>query len=94
MKLTRVEMGTILRTSDGDDFWAISTASHKFIRMFTKPGYQADYTVLNPGEYRSFRVPLKLVSFRKPRKKLSRTEIAARIRNRRKVRRFDALPGR
>jgi hypothetical protein len=81
MVLTREERETIVRTSDADDCWVISTASPKFIRRFTKLGYQTDDRVLNPAEYRSFKVPLNLVTFRRPRKKLSEKEIAARMRS-------------
>ncbi len=69
MTLTREERETIFRTSDADDHWAISTASPKFIRKFQKLGYQNDDDVLCPGGYRSFKVPLNLVSFRKSPKK-------------------------
>jgi hypothetical protein len=78
MNLAREERETIVRTSDADDFWLISTASPKFIRKFTKLGYMIDDTTTTPGEYKSFRVPINLVSFRRPRKKPSEGKIAAR----------------
>jgi len=81
MKLTRAEMETIVRTSDADDCWVISTVSPKFIRKFERLGYQSDDTALNPDGYRTFKVPLNQVSFRRPRKKLSEKEIAARVRS-------------
>jgi hypothetical protein len=63
MDLTREERETILRTSDADDFWVISTASPKYVRKFTKLGYQTDDAALNPDAYQSFTVPLDLISF-------------------------------
>lgn len=64
----------------------ISTVSPKFIRKFERLGYQPDDTVLNPDGYRSFKVPLNQVSFRRPKKKLTEKEIAARIRSLQKAR--------
>jgi len=62
------ERETIVRSSDADDYWVISTASPKYIQKFTKLGYQADETTLNPGEYKTFKVPLNLISFKRPKK--------------------------
>lgn len=85
MKLIREEPETIVRTSDADDCWVISTVSPKFIRKFIKLGCQTDDTVLNLDGHRSFKVPLNLVSFRRPRNKLSGKEFVARMRNLRRV---------
>lgn len=49
MTLIREERETILRTSDADDHWAISTASPKFIRKLQKLSYQNDDDVLWPS---------------------------------------------
>ena len=81
MKLTRMEQETIVRTSDADDCWVVSTVSPKFVRKFERLGYQTDDTVLNPDGYRAFKAPLNLISFWRPRKKLSEREIAAWIRS-------------
>jgi hypothetical protein len=81
MKLTRAEQETIIGTSDADDYWVISTASPKHIRKFIKLGYQTDDTLLSPDGYRSFKVPLNLISFRRPRRTLSEKETAARMKN-------------
>ena len=69
MALTREERETIVRTSDADDGWVISTASPKFIRKFTKLGYQEGIVGSKVDGYRDFTVPRNLVSFRRPRKK-------------------------
>jgi hypothetical protein len=69
MALTREERETIVRTSDADSGWVISTASPKFIRKFTKLGYREGSARSNVDGYRDFAVPRNLVSFRRPRKK-------------------------
>jgi hypothetical protein len=69
MALTREERETIVRTSDADDGWVISTASPKFIRKFTKMGYRKSTAVVNIDGYNDFTVPRNLVSFRRPWKK-------------------------
>jgi hypothetical protein len=71
MILTREERETIIRTSDADGRWVISTASPRFIRKFTKLGYQMNTSRLNLDGYNSFEVPLNLVSFRRPHRKPS-----------------------
>jgi hypothetical protein len=71
MALAREERETIVRTSDADKRWLISTASPKFIRKFTKLGYQMDTSELILDGYNNFTVPLNLVSFRRPHKKAS-----------------------
>jgi hypothetical protein len=81
MVLTREERETIVRTSDADDCWVISTASPKFIRKFTKFLYKTDDAVLNPDGYQSFILPLNLVSFRRPRKKLNGRALDTKRRN-------------
>jgi hypothetical protein len=68
MILTREERETIIRTSDADDGWSISTASPRFIRKFTKLGYKKDASALNLDSYSNFTIPLNLVSFRRPGK--------------------------
>jgi hypothetical protein len=68
MNLTREERETIIRCSDADDGWIISTASPKYIRKFTKLGYQEDSAGLSLNGYKDFAVPRNLVSFRRPRK--------------------------
>ncbi|MGW8179090.1 MAG: hypothetical protein ACWGQW_10045 [bacterium] len=69
MNLTREERETIVRTSDADDGWIISTASPKYIRKFTKLGYQQDADSSDLDGYRDFMVPGNLISFRRPPKK-------------------------
>jgi hypothetical protein len=69
MTLTREERETIVRTSDADDGWVISTASPKFIRKFTKLGYREKSAGSDVEGYRDFAIPRNLVSFRRPRKK-------------------------
>ena len=69
MDLTREERETIVRISDADSGWVISTASPKHIRKFAKLGYKLQTTSLNLDGYRDFAVPRNLVSFRRPRKK-------------------------
>ena len=78
MDLTREERETIIRISDAEDSWSILTASPKFIRKFAKLGYEVDDTTATPEEYKCFKVPLNLVSFRRQRIELSDKEIAAR----------------
>jgi hypothetical protein len=90
MGLSRAERETIVRTSDADDFWIISTASPRFIRKFARLGYEIDDTSLPLGEYKTFKVPLNVVSFRRPRQQLSPKEIAARKGNLRKEARLPA----
>jgi len=67
--LTREERETIVRTSDADDGWIISTASPKYIRKFTKLGYQQSAATSGLDGYKDFTVPRNLVSFRRPPKK-------------------------
>jgi hypothetical protein len=69
MPLTREERETIVRISDADNGWVISTASPKHIRKFTKLGYQQQTAASNLDGYRDFAVPRNLVSFRRPRTK-------------------------
>ena len=69
MPLTREERETIVRTSDADSAWVISTASPKHIRKFIKLGYQQQTAASNLGGYHDFTVPRNLVSFRRPRTK-------------------------
>ncbi len=69
MPLTREERETIVRTSDADDGWVISTASPKFIRKFTKLGYQQQAEGPDLDGYKDFTIPRNLLSFRRPRKK-------------------------
>jgi hypothetical protein len=69
MNLTREERETIVRTSDADDGWIISTASPKYIRKFTKLGYQESPDSSGLNGYRDFTVPRNPVSFRRPPKK-------------------------
>ncbi len=69
MNLTREERETILRTSDADDWWIVSTASPRFIRKFTKLGYGQSSTNLVLDGYRDFTIPRNLVAFRRPPKK-------------------------
>ena len=68
MNLTREERETIVRTSDADDGWIISTASPKYIRKFTKLGYQESPDSSGLKGYRDFTVPRNLVSFQRPPK--------------------------
>ena len=69
MALTREERETIVRTSDADDAWVVSTASPRFIRKFTKLDYPENSAASNLDGYRDFAVPRNLVSFRRPRQK-------------------------
>jgi len=69
MNLTREERETIVRISDADNYWLISTASPKHIRKFIKLGYPQQTAALHLGGYQDFSVPRNLVSFRRPRKK-------------------------
>ena len=69
MNLTREERETIVRTSDADNNWIISTASPKYIRKFTKLGYRESSDSFGLNGYRDFAVPRNLVSFRRPPKK-------------------------
>lgn len=71
MNLTSEERETIVRTSDADDGWIISTASPKYIRKFTKLGYRQSIATSALDGYRDFTVPRNLVSFRHSRKKRS-----------------------
>jgi hypothetical protein len=65
--LTREERERIVRTSDADRCWVISTASPKFIRKFTKLGYPTDASYVKVEGYVSFLVPPNVVSFRRLR---------------------------
>jgi hypothetical protein len=69
MDLSREERETIVRTSDADDGWLISTASPKYIRKFTKLGYRQSVATSDLDGYKDFTIPRNLVSFRRPRKK-------------------------
>jgi hypothetical protein len=69
MDLSREERETIVRTSDADDGWLISTASPKYIRKFTKLGYRQSAATSGLDGYKDFTVPRNLVSFRRPTKK-------------------------
>ena len=69
MPLTREERETIVRISDADNGWVISTASPKHIRKFTKLGYRKCTAELKIDGYNDFAVPRNLVSFRRPRNK-------------------------
>jgi hypothetical protein len=81
MTLTREERETIIRCSDADDFWVISTASPRFIRKFTKLLYKTDDEAFNPDGYQSFQVPLNLISFRRQPKELSKHALDAKRMN-------------
>jgi hypothetical protein len=69
MDLTREERETVVRISDAEQNWVISTASPKHIRKFTKLGYRKSSAELKLDGYQDFTVPRNLVSFRRPRKK-------------------------
>ncbi len=69
MGLTREERETILRTSDADDCWIVSTASPRYIRKFTKLDYRQNSTDLMLDSYRDFTIPRNLVTFRRSLKK-------------------------
>jgi hypothetical protein len=65
MTLTREERETIVRTSDADRCWVISTASPKYIRKFSKLGYPTDASCVKVAGYSCFIVPPNVVSFRR-----------------------------
>jgi hypothetical protein len=67
--LTREERETIVRISDADKDWVISTASPKHIRKLIKLGYRENSAQSSLDGYRDFIAPRSLVSFRRPRKK-------------------------
>jgi hypothetical protein len=81
MNLTREEKETIVRTSDADNYWVISTASPRFIRKFSKLLYKTDDEALNPDGYQSFQVPLNLISFRRQPKELTKHALDAKRMN-------------
>jgi len=61
MDLNCEERETIVRTSDADDGWIISTASPKYIQKFTKLGYRQSAATSDLDGYRDFTVPHNLV---------------------------------
>ena len=69
MDLTREERETIVRTSDADDGWIISTASPKYIRKFMKLGYRLSAATSDLDGYKDFTIPRNLVFFRRSPKK-------------------------
>ncbi len=84
-KLTRAERETIIIYNELDDAYIIDSSVQKHIRRFDKLGYECTDTQLyDDGTMcsKSYRVPVRAISFRSPEKRELTDEQREKLRER------------